>query len=125
MQLGFQVVGRNNRIAVAALLALPMARHTTLGGHPGHAEIEEVLIFGHQDQALLAGAHGWSSETAPSAAVVNSRWPAYTAAALRRKSETVSLPRFQGQCLESCFYTDPMKTNDHNEFPFYATPLQR
>ena len=37
----------------------------------------------------------------------------------------VSLPRFQGQCLESCFYTDPMKTNDHNEFPFYATPLQR
>ena len=37
----------------------------------------------------------------------------------------VSLPRFQGQCLESCFYTDPMKTNDHNECPFYASPLQR
>ena len=37
----------------------------------------------------------------------------------------VSLPRFQGQCSESCFYTDPMKTNDHNECPFYATPLQR
>ena len=37
----------------------------------------------------------------------------------------MSLPRFQGQCLESCFYTDPMKTNDHNECPFYATPLQR
>ena len=37
----------------------------------------------------------------------------------------LSLPRFQGQCLESCFYTDPMKTNDHNECPFYATPLQR
>ena len=37
----------------------------------------------------------------------------------------LSLPRFQGQCLESCFYTDPMKTNDHNEFPVYATPLQR
>jgi len=58
---------------------------------PGHAEIEEVLIFGHQDQALLAGpsgAHGWSSETAPAAALVNSRWPTYTAAALRRKSET-------------------------------------
>ena len=35
---------------------------------PGHAEIEEVLIFGHQNQALLAGrsgAHGLSSETAP------------------------------------------------------------
>jgi len=41
-----------------------------------------------------------------------------------RKRE-VSLPRFHGQCLESCFYTDPMKTNDHNECPFYATPLQR
>ena len=40
-------------------------------------------------------------------------------------SSPVSLPRFQGQCLESCFYTDPMKTNDHNECPFYATPLQR
>ena len=37
----------------------------------------------------------------------------------------VSLPLFQGQCLESCFYTDPMKTNDHNECPFYASPLQR
>ena len=37
----------------------------------------------------------------------------------------MSLPRFQGQCLESCFYTDPMKTNDHNECPFYASPLQR
>ena len=37
----------------------------------------------------------------------------------------LSLPRFQGQCLESCFYTDPMKTNDHNECPVYATPLQR
>ena len=37
----------------------------------------------------------------------------------------LSLPRFCGQCLESCFYTDPMKTNDHNECPFYATPLQR
>ncbi len=37
----------------------------------------------------------------------------------------MSLPRFQGQCLESCFYTDPMKTNDHNECLVYATPLQR
>ncbi len=37
----------------------------------------------------------------------------------------LSLPRFQGQCLESCFYTDPMKTNDHNECLVYATPLQR
>ena len=37
----------------------------------------------------------------------------------------VSLPRFQRQCLESCFYTDPMKTNDHNECLVYATPLQR
>ena len=37
----------------------------------------------------------------------------------------LSLPRFQGQCLESCFYTDPMKTNDHNECPVYATSLQR
>ena len=37
----------------------------------------------------------------------------------------LSLPRFQGQCLESCFYTDPMKTNDHNERPVYASPLQR
>jgi predicted nucleic acid-binding protein len=35
----------------------------------------------------------------------------------------LSLPRFQGQCLESCFYTDPMKTNDHNECLVYATPL--
>ena len=24
----------------------------------------------------------------------------------------LSLPRFQGQCLESCFYTDPMKTGE-------------
>ena len=39
--------------------------------------------------------------------------------------QILSLPRFQGQCLESCFYTDPMKTNDHNECPVYATPLQR
>ena len=38
---------------------------------------------------------------------------------------TLSLPRFQGQCLESCFYTDPMKSNDHNECPVYATSLQR
>ena len=37
----------------------------------------------------------------------------------------VSLPRFQGQCSESCFYTGPMKTNDHNECPVYATPSQR
>ena len=36
---------------------------------------------------------------------------------------SVSLPRFQGQCLESCFYSDPMKTNDHNECLVYATPL--
>ena len=42
-----------------------------------------------------------------------------------RRKGSVSLPRFQGQCLESCFYTDPMKTNDHNECPVYATPLQR
>jgi len=46
-------------------------------------------------------------------------------AALLWLSRQLSLPRFQGQCLESCFYTDPMKTNDHNECPFYATPLQR
>ena len=44
---------------------------------------------------------------------------------LPRGQGWVSLPRFQGQCLESCFYTDPMKTNDHNECPFYASPLQR
>ena len=42
-----------------------------------------------------------------------------------RRRAGLSLPRFQGQCLESCFYTDPMKTNDHNECPFYASPLQR
>ena len=40
-------------------------------------------------------------------------------------AEGMSLPRFQGQCLESCFYTDPIKTNDRNEWPVYATPLQR
>jgi len=45
--------------------------------------------------------------------------------ALKRLEKLVSLPRFQGQCLESCFYTDPMKTNDHNECLVYATPLQR
>ena len=41
------------------------------------------------------------------------------------KVARLSLPRFQGQCLESCFYTVPMKTNDHNECPVYATSLQR
>ena len=52
---------------------------------------------------------------------LNQQWGVWLIVA----SLAVSLPRFQGQCLESCFYTDPMKTNDHNECPFYATPLQR
>ena len=58
-------------------------------------------------------------------AIYRERFSFATVGARYRARLEVSLPRFQGQCLESCFYTDPMKTNDHNECPFYATPLQR
>ena len=88
--MGFQVVGRNSRnpasprVGAEALDRLRLLQqrdrrdgiagiadgqtHNLGRTSPGHAEIEEVLIFDHQDQALLSGAHGWSSETAPSAA---------------------------------------------------------
>ena len=34
-------------------------------------------------------------------------------------------PPFSRTVFRELLYTDPMKTNDHNECPFYATPLQR
>ena len=75
-----------------------------------------------------AATNGWQAALAPDALLrlgLLLSSPEDNAITRLRSDLQVSLPRFQGQCLESCFYTDPMKTNDHNECPVYATSLQR